>query len=137
MSRSSSHTNDTFKDKYVVISEINGVPKKEVINTYSVHSAINSLERTKGRILAVYKAEDELLIFGLTTKKPPEPKGKKKKKQPEISGRKLISYKRAEKVCRELRHQYLNEYYRRDEDKLICMLDSWADVTGRMRDKRP
>ena len=54
-----------------------------------------------------------------------------------MSKKKLDSYKRAEKVCRELRHQYINDRNPMDHEKLLQLLISWMEVTGKIKYERP
>jgi hypothetical protein len=58
---------------------------------------------------------------------------------PEISKRKLESYKRAEKVCRELRHLISNRGINElpEDSRLVDDLLSWMRVTGKIKYERP
>lgn len=53
-----------------------------------------------------------------------------------ISQRKLESYKRAEKVCREFRYQ-ITYKGRNDMNSVVDYLLKWMDVTGKIKFKRP
>lgn len=54
----------------------------------------------------------------------------------EISERKLESYKRAEKVCREIRWQF-GHTSRQDMNKICEMIIHWMKVTGKVKYQRP
>lgn len=57
---------------------------------------------------------------------------------PEISKRKLESYERAEKVCRELRFQVAKPGITRpDLNRSIDLLIKWMDKTGKIKFERP
>jgi len=53
----------------------------------------------------------------------------------EISKRKLESYKRAEKVCRELRYQISDN--KMDMDKIAGLVIKWMDKTSKIKYERP
>jgi len=55
---------------------------------------------------------------------------------PEISKRKLESYKRAEKVCREFRYQ-ISDASRNDMSSVLKYLLKWMDKTGKIKYLRP
>jgi len=52
-----------------------------------------------------------------------------------ISKRKMESYKRAEMVCQELRHQIASN--RDDMGKVLKHLSRWMKVTGNIKFNRP
>lgn len=53
-----------------------------------------------------------------------------------LSKRKLESYRRAELLARELRHQMCSVSYR-DEQRLFKFLISWMRKTGKIKYDRP
>ncbi len=55
---------------------------------------------------------------------------------PEISKRKLESYKLAEKVCREFRYQ-ITDKRRDDMNSVMKYLLKWMDKTGKIKYERP
>ena len=55
---------------------------------------------------------------------------------PEISKRKLESYKRAEKTCREFRYQ-ITHASRNDMNSVMKYLLKWMDKTGDIKYDRP
>jgi hypothetical protein len=63
---------------------------------------------------------------------------KKIDKIQKLSKRKLESYKRAEKVCQELRYQIAAPNYgKMDMDLVLEYLLSWMGKTSRIKYKRP